>query len=80
LALNREVVAAVEAGKFAVYGVDTIEQALELLMGLSAGERGPEGTFPPDSIYGRTVARLDELAEIVSNWGEGEDVSEKVHG
>lgn len=73
LALNREVVTAVEEGKFAVYGVDTIEQALELLIGVPAGERGADGTFPPESIYGRTAARLDELAQIVASWGEAEE-------
>lgn len=73
LALNREVVAAVEEGTFAVYGVDTIEQALELLIGVRAGERGPDGTYPPESIYGRTAARLEELAQIVASWGEAEE-------
>ena len=67
LALNRGVVAAVEAGTFAACGEDTIEQALDLLMRLSAGERRLEGTFPSNSMYGRTVACLDELAEIVTN-------------
>ena len=80
LALNREVVAAVEEGKFAVYGVDHVEQALELLIGVPAGERGPEGTFPPESIYGRTAARLEEMAQIVANWGEGEEEPEKITG
>ncbi|MDR4471452.1 MAG: hypothetical protein MRJ92_01980 [Nitrospira sp.] len=73
LALNREVVTAVEEGKFAVYGVDTIEQALELLIGVPAGERGADGTFPPESIYGRTAARLEEMAQIVASWGEAEE-------
>jgi predicted ATP-dependent protease len=77
LALNREVVAAVETGKFAVYGVDTVEQALELLIGVPAGERGPEGDFPPESIYGRTAARLDDMAQIVATWGEGQEEPEK---
>ncbi|MBI4001687.1 MAG: AAA family ATPase [Nitrospira defluvii] len=80
LALNRTVVEAVEAGTFAVYGVDTIEQALELLTGVPAGERGSDGTFPPDSIYGRAAARLEEMAQIVANWGEGEEEAEKVNG
>ncbi|MFO0720732.1 MAG: ATP-binding protein [Nitrospira sp.] len=73
LALNREVVAAVEDGRFAVYGVDTADQALELLIGVPAGERGAEGTYPPVSIYGRTAARLEEMAQIVATWGEAEE-------
>ena len=78
LALNREVVEAVDGGKFSVYGVDTIEQALELLTGVPAGERGSEGTFPPQSIYGRAAIRLEEMAQIVACWGEGEEAEDKV--
>ena len=62
-----------EEGRFSVYGVDTADQALELLIGVPAGERGAEGTFPPESIYGRTAARLEEMAQIVATWGEAEE-------
>ena len=67
LALNRGVVAAVEAGTFAACGADTIEQALDLLMRLSAGGRRREGPFPSEGMYGGTVACPDERAEIVTN-------------
>ncbi len=73
LALSREVVEAVEAGKFAVYGVDYVDQALELLTGVPVGERTPEGGFPPESLYGRAAARLGEMAQVVAEWGEGEE-------
>lgn len=73
LALNRAVVEAVEAGAFAVYGVDDIDQALELLTGVAAGEPGVDGLYPPDSVYGKAAARLEEMAHVVAEWGEGED-------
>lgn len=73
LALNRAVVEAVEAGAFAVYGVDDIDQALELLTGVAAGERGADGLYQSDSLYGRVAARLEEMAHVVAEWGEGED-------
>lgn len=73
LALNRAVVEAVEAGTFAVYGVDDIDQALELLTGVAAGERGADGLYPSDSLYGQVAARLEEMAHVVAEWGEGED-------
>jgi hypothetical protein len=63
----------VEEGRFAVYGVDTADQALELLIGVPAGERGAEGDFPSESIYGRTAARLQEMAQIVATWGEADE-------
>lgn len=70
LALRKEVVDAVEAGQFAVYGVNTVEEALELLTGMPAGERGPDGQYPEHTLYGRAARRLAEMAQIVSTWGE----------
>ncbi len=72
LSLRREVVDAVEAGTFAVYGVNTVEEALELLMGIPAGERGPDGDYPPDSLYGRVARRLAEMAHTVAAWSGSE--------
>ena len=78
LALKRMVVEAVEAGTFTVYGVDTFEQALELLTGVAAGERGADGLYQPGSIYSRVAARLEDMAKIVACWGEGEVAGDKV--
>jgi predicted ATP-dependent protease len=69
LALRRDVVEAVEAGKFAVYGVSRIEEALELLTGMPTGERGLDGQYPEDSLYGRAARKLAEMARIVGTWG-----------
>lgn len=73
LALRREVVEAVEAGQFAVYAVNTVDEAIELLTGVAAGERGLDGEYPPDSVFGRAAARLREMAEVVAQWSEGEE-------
>jgi lon-related putative ATP-dependent protease len=70
LALRKEVVEAVESGKFAVYAVNTVEEAVELLTGVPAGERGPDGLYQTGALYGRVARRLDEMARIVSSWGE----------
>ncbi|MEN8261494.1 MAG: ATP-dependent protease, partial [Pseudomonadota bacterium] len=64
LMLRRDVVEAAEKGMFAVYAVETVDQALEILTGVSAGERDTEGKFPADSVNGRVEARLLEYAEI----------------
>jgi predicted ATP-dependent protease len=76
LALRRDVVEAVEAGQFTIYGVNTIEEAVELLSGVPAGERGLDGEYPPDTVYGRAAQRLVELAEALAEWGEGEAKTE----
>jgi predicted ATP-dependent protease len=78
LALRRDVVEAVEAGSFAIYGVNRIEEALELLTGLPAGERDAGGGYPANSLFGRAATRLAEMARIVASWREGAEVkSEK---
>jgi lon-related putative ATP-dependent protease len=63
LMLRRDVVEAVEAGQFQVYPVQTIDQAVELLTGVPAGERDEEGNFPEGSINQLVEARLIDLAE-----------------
>ncbi|MDE3018587.1 MAG: AAA family ATPase [Nitrospirota bacterium] len=73
LVLRRDVVKAVEAGRFSVYAVHTVEEALELLTGLPAGSRGPDGLYPPDTLFGKVAQRLAEMAEIVMAWGEKQE-------
>lgn len=70
LALRREVVEAVESGRFAVYAVNTVEEALELVTGTPAGERGPDGQYPENTLYGRAARRLEEMARSVMAWSE----------
>ncbi len=64
LLLGEEVIAAVEAGTFAVYVVDHVEQALALLSGQEPGQADGNGNFPEDSINGKVVARLKAIAEL----------------
>ena len=75
LALRHDVVEAVEAGQFTIYGVDTIEEAVELLTGVPAGERGLDGQYAPDTVFGRAAQRLAELAEAIAEWSESETKS-----
>ncbi|MFQ6102284.1 MAG: Lon protease family protein [Anaerolineae bacterium] len=63
LMLRQDVVEAVEAGQFHVYSVRTVDQAVELLTGVTAGERDEEGNFPEGSINQLVEARLIELSE-----------------
>ncbi len=70
LALRREVVTAVEEGRFSIYGVNTIEDAIELLTGVPAGERDAQGLFPEQSLYERVDLRLEEMAQLVANWSQ----------
>jgi len=73
LMLSTEVVEAVSKGTFHIYAVSTVDQAIELMTGLPAGQRGESGAFPPSSINGIVEARLREFAETVVAFGKGEE-------
>lgn len=63
LMLRQDVVEAAAAGRFQIYPVETIDQGIEILTGLPAGERDEAGHFPEGSINQRVEARLAALAE-----------------
>jgi predicted ATP-dependent protease len=62
LMLRRDVVEASTAGKFRVFAVRTVDEAVTLLTGAAAGERDAEGRYPDGSINQRVEERLRELA------------------
>ena len=64
LMLRHDVVEAAEQGKFHIYPVDTVEQALELLTGLEAGVRDKDDKYPEGSINALVQNRLDELNQL----------------
>ena len=45
LMLKEEVVEAVKAGKFHIYSAKTIDEGIEILTGIKAGEKREDGTF-----------------------------------
>ncbi len=63
LMLRKDVVQAVVDGKFHVYSVHDIEEGIEILTGLPAGERDEKGKFPKESVYGKVETRLQEMAK-----------------
>jgi len=76
LMLKQDVVQAVRAGQFHMYAVETIDKGIEILTGLSAGERDPAGKFPNGSINQRVEARLAELAEKRLQLGSSKQLEE----
>lgn len=62
LALREDVVAACAAGSFHVWPVATVDEGIEILAGMPAGERGPGGEFPPGTFNARVAERLAALA------------------
>jgi len=62
LMLRPEVVAAATAGQFAIHAVERVDEALELLTGRDAGERGSDGRFPAGTAHAEIEAALDRWA------------------
>ncbi|NTU68739.1 MAG: AAA family ATPase [Chlorobiaceae bacterium] len=63
LMLRDDIVRAVEEGMFSVWPVAHIDQGLELLTGVPAGEQAPDGSWPPGSINAMIVDRLGAMAK-----------------
>lgn len=63
LMLRQDVVEAAGAGQFHIYLVETVDQGIELLTGLPAGERDEAGKYPEGSFNALAEARLGEMAE-----------------
>ncbi len=66
LMLREDVVEAVNEGNFHVYAVSTIQEALSLLTGIEAGERGVGG-YPAETVLGMAEARADRFWEVARN-------------
>jgi predicted ATP-dependent protease len=78
--LRAEVVEAVRDGKFRIYPVETIDQGIELLTGVPAGERDGAGHYPEGTINHMVEARLADFADKARRYagrgaGEGDDKS-----
>ncbi|MCG8533017.1 MAG: AAA family ATPase [Desulfovibrionales bacterium] len=67
LMLKREVGETVSEGRFAIYPVSHIEEALELLTGISCGTRRKDGSFTKDSLFDRVDRRLKELGRLATH-------------
>lgn len=75
LMLADDVVAAVQQGRFHVWAIDSIEEGIEILTGLPAGERGVDGRYTPGSLFDRVDTRIRRLARQYAAWrgGAGDD-------
>jgi predicted ATP-dependent protease len=62
LMLRRDVVAAAAEGQFVVLPIDSVDQGLELLTGIPAGQPDADGNYPKGTLNQRIAARLDLFA------------------
>lgn len=80
LMLRRDVVESVRNGQFHVYSVRTVEEAVELLTGVPAGERQEDGSYPEGTINHRVDARLREMGEMMRRFGRPQNQNQAKDG
>jgi len=63
LMLRQDVVEAAEQGQFSIYAVSTVDEAIELLTGISAGQADENGEYPEETVNYKVKQRLEGFAE-----------------
>jgi ATP-dependent Lon protease len=65
LMLRKDVIEAIEQGKFQIYAVKSIDEGIEILTGVKAGEKDKDGKYGDSTVNYLVNEKLIELAE---NW------------
>jgi len=63
LMLNEEVVEAVRQSRFHIYPVSTIDEGIEILTGVNAGQLKKDGSYDPSTVNYRVNKRLTEMTQ-----------------
>lgn len=67
LMLRSDVVESVATGEFHVWAVSSIDQGIEILTGVAAGEPDASGAYPPGTVNYLVERRLNELASLLKD-------------
>jgi len=70
LMLRQDIVKAVESGLFSIWPVSHIDEGIELLTGIPAGEMDETGAWPEGTINARVFERLKTMAEKQKSFGK----------
>jgi lon-related putative ATP-dependent protease len=73
LMLHKDVVEAVATGKFHIYPVRNIDQGVEILTGVPAGEKSKDGAYPTGTVNYLVDQRLQDLAKRMKEFGAEEE-------
>lgn len=71
LMLREDVLEAAERKHFSVYAVSHVDEAIEILTGMTAGVLNKDGSLPKDSVNGRVDAKLRGFAERARTFAIG---------
>jgi predicted ATP-dependent protease len=70
--LNDEIVEAVREGKFHVYPVKSIDEGIEILTDVTAGNRDENGNYPENTVYYNVQKKIEKFARIAEEFEEPE--------
>ena len=70
LMLRKDVVKAVKKGKFHIYSISNIDEGIEILMNTTAGKLQKDGTYPKNSVHGKVLHKLEEMADAINSFGK----------
>ncbi len=70
LMLKETVVEAIREGRFHLWPVRTIDEGIEVLTGVKAGERQADGSFETDTVNARVDQRLRKMADDLQRFGK----------
>ncbi|MGE8940615.1 Lon protease family protein [Leptospira interrogans] len=76
LMLREDVIEAVKQGQFAIHAVSHIDEGIEILTGVKAGERGEDRQFPAGSINRLVEDKLRLFAERARAFGRAKSDSD----
>jgi len=68
LMLKEELVEAAKAGKFTIYPVRTVDEGIEVLTSVPAGEQQADGSYKEGTVNYLVNKRLQEMAETVRDF------------
>lgn len=77
--LKKQVIEAVKADQFHIWSISRIEEGIEILTDMEAGQRQPDGTYPEGTLFQKVDERLSEIARIVKDFGKTGEESRKKH-
>jgi lon-related putative ATP-dependent protease len=69
LMLREDIVEAVRQGMFAIHAVAHVDQGIEILTGVAAGQRGADGQFPAGTVNALVEDKLRDFAERARAFG-----------
>jgi len=77
LMLREEVVNAVRQGLFHIYSASTIDEGIEILTGVKAGSKRPDGSIEKESVNQRVSQRLSDMARSLRDFMRGPSERER---